>query len=162
MPSEQLLRHPLPPNGSERKCATFETAFASVYHCAKIAMGADTSPHVPRFTVFDHRHQRRCLECAFSAPRPQYTPIRDSALRALLPACRLDLRHCGKRASEHIEEGHEVSAWHQPGLADHFSFVCLLFVPRFTADLRPLPHLGRDPCLLAAAVARNDTFLATA
>jgi len=112
-------------------------------------MGADTSPHVPRFTGFDHRHQRRCLKCAFSAPRPQHTPIRDSALRALLPACRLDLRHCGKRASEHIEEGHEVSAWHQPGLADQLR-VLIIRAPLHgrlaavtTPGARPLPARGR-------------------
>jgi|SaaInlV_125m_DNA_1040241.scaffolds.fasta_scaffold285017_1 hypothetical protein len=54
--------------------AIFHTVFARVYDhaiselckdlCA-ITMGSDTSPHVLRFTSFDHRRERRRLEYAF-------------------------------------------------------------------------------------------------
>ena len=49
----------------------FHTVFARVYHYAiselsakacTITMGSDTSPHVLRFTGFDHRRERRRLE----------------------------------------------------------------------------------------------------
>ena len=52
----------------------FHTVFARVYHYAiselckglyHHKMGSDTSPHVLRFTGFDHRRERRRLECAF-------------------------------------------------------------------------------------------------
>ena len=52
----------------------FHTVFARVYNCAiselfkglyYIAMESDTSPHVLRFTGFDHRRERRRLEYAF-------------------------------------------------------------------------------------------------
>ena len=52
----------------------FHTVFAHVYHYAiselckglyHHAIGSDTSPHVLRFTGFDHRRERRRLEQAF-------------------------------------------------------------------------------------------------
>ena len=54
----------------------FHTVFARVYHCAiselckrakacNTAMESGTSPHVLRFTGFDHRRERRRLEYAF-------------------------------------------------------------------------------------------------
>ena len=46
-----------------RVCTT-TTYLSSAKACA-ITMGSDTSPHVLRFTGFDHRRERRRLEQAF-------------------------------------------------------------------------------------------------
>ena len=75
-----------------RVCTT--VPYPSSAKACAIAMGPDTSPHVPRFTGFDHRHQCRCLECA-SSPKPPRQP--DSTLQAAAlskrdggPFCRSD------------------------------------------------------------------------
>ena len=44
-------------------CAT--TPYLGSEKACTIAMGSDTSPHVLRFTGFDHRRERRRLEDAF-------------------------------------------------------------------------------------------------
>ena len=46
-----------------RVCAT--TPYLSSAKACTITMGSGTSPHVLRFTGFDHRRERRRLEYAF-------------------------------------------------------------------------------------------------
>ena len=44
---------------------THTTPYLSSAKACAITMGSDTSPHVLRFTGFDHRRERRRLEYAF-------------------------------------------------------------------------------------------------
>ena len=48
-------------------CTT--TPYLSSAKACTVTMGSDTSPHVLRFTGFDHRRERRRLEYAFTHQR---------------------------------------------------------------------------------------------
>ena len=56
------------PRFARRVCTTPTVPYPSSAKVRAIAMGSGTSPHVPRFTGFGQRHQRRaaCVECAIS------------------------------------------------------------------------------------------------